>query len=83
MIRVAPATYRFEHRIVMEEFLGRKLLPEETVHHKNGKKDDNRIENLELWASNHPSGQRIEDLVAWAREILERYEGLELPGRST
>ena len=45
-----------------------------------GVKDDNRIENLELWVRPQPSGIRASDAVSWAREILARYEGA--PGSS-
>lgn len=65
--------YVFEHRLVVAEIIGRMLRPEENIHHVNGGRADNRRENLQLWTSSHPSGQRIQDLVAWAKEILVLY----------
>ena len=63
----------FEHVFIMSEFLGRPLNKKETVHHKNGLRYDNRIENLELWSHSHPHGQRIEDKIAWCKEFLDQY----------
>lgn len=65
--------YVHEHRLVMERILGRFLLPQETVHHKNGNRKDNRPENLELWTKAHSYGQRASDLVEWAIDILSQY----------
>lgn len=61
------------HRILMEKSLGRELLRHETVHHLNGQRKDNRLENLELWSSWQPAGQRVSDKIAWAKELLKFY----------
>ena len=70
--------WMFEHRHVMERHLGRPLYPDERIHHINGDRADNRLENLELWSHAHPAGQRVADKVQWCREFLSRYDGVTL-----
>lgn len=65
-----------EHRLVMASSLGRELKRTERVHHKNGKRDDNRIENLELWtgvnqSKKDPHGVRVVDKVADMLTLLK------------
>ena len=67
------AHYKNEHQLIMEKHLGRPLYPGETIHHKNGVHGANEIDNLELWVTSHPAGQRPEDLLVWAREVIRRY----------
>jgi hypothetical protein len=68
-----------EHRYVMEVYIGRPLYDHENVHHKNGNRQDNRLSNLELWSHSQPRGQRVNEKLTWAREMLELYDGFEQP----
>jgi hypothetical protein len=65
-----------EHRYVMENFLGRSLMRGESVHHRDGDRLNNELSNLELWVRPQPNGVRARDALAWAHEVIDRYEGI-------
>ena len=72
-----------EHRFVMEQKPGRPLWPDENVHHRNGRRSDNRPANLELWTKGQPAGQRVADIMEFwvtrypdeARRVLRSLDG--------
>jgi hypothetical protein len=66
--------YVKEHRYVYEQHYGITLTPNQNIHHINGDRLDNRIENLELWDTSQPKGQRVEDKINFYFSLVEEYK---------
>jgi hypothetical protein len=65
---------KLEHRVIYEEYYNIKLNPHQSIHHLNGDKTDNRIENLELWDKSQPYGQRVEDKINFYKKLVSEYK---------
>lgn len=68
-----PGGRMLEHVFVMSESLGRPLVKGENVHHKNGDRSDNRIENLELWSTCQPKGQNVKDKLDFYISFIQKH----------
>lgn len=65
---------KLEHRVIYETHYGVKLKTHQNIHHINGDKLDNRIENLELWDTSQPMGQRVEDKIVFYKKLFNEYK---------
>ena len=63
-----------QHRVIYETHYGIKLKPHQNIHHINGDRRDNRIENLELWDTSQPCGQRVEDKILFYKKLFNEYK---------
>ncbi len=65
---------KLQHRHIYEKHYGVTLKSHQSIHHINGNRADNRIENLELWDTSQPKGQRIEDKILFYHQLIQEYK---------
>lgn len=70
--RLKRHKYAYEHVVMMMVHIGRPLRPGEVVHHRNGKRDDNRLDNLELTTKSEHAREHSD--VSGARDRLGRFK---------